>query len=100
MFRLGDLMQYWNPQWALERAGFSGGRGWHGRYYEHSTELSQGMKYVLVNGRLEYDNGHLTGVTARSILRGRERTDPTLLFTARVGDFACRHKKLSSRGQH
>ena len=38
--------------------------------YEHSTELSQGVKYVFVNGQLEYDNGHLTGSTAGSVLRG------------------------------
>jgi len=38
--------------------------------YEHPTELSQGVKYVFVNGQLEYDNGHLTGLTAGSILRG------------------------------
>jgi dihydroorotase/N-acyl-D-amino-acid deacylase len=38
--------------------------------YEHSTELSQGVKYVFVNGQLEYDNGHLTGTAAGSVLRG------------------------------
>ena len=38
--------------------------------YEHSTELSQGVEYVFVNGQLEYDNGHLTGITAGSVLRG------------------------------
>ena len=38
--------------------------------YEHSTELSQGVKYVFVNGQLEYDNGHLTEITAGSVLRG------------------------------
>ena len=38
--------------------------------YEHSTELSQGVKYVFVNGQLEYDNGHLTGTVAGSVLRG------------------------------
>jgi hypothetical protein len=26
-FELADLMQYWNPDWSLERAGFGGGRG-------------------------------------------------------------------------
>lgn len=38
--------------------------------YEHPTELSQGVKYVFVNGQLEYENGHLTGVTAGTVLRG------------------------------
>lgn len=26
LFRLGDLMKYWNPDWSLERAGFGGVR--------------------------------------------------------------------------
>jgi dihydroorotase/N-acyl-D-amino-acid deacylase len=38
--------------------------------YEHPTELSQGVKYVFVNGQLEYDNGHLTGATAGVALHG------------------------------
>lgn len=38
--------------------------------YEHPTQLSEGVKYVFVNGKLEYDNGHLTGVTAGDVLRG------------------------------
>jgi ADP-ribosylglycohydrolase len=27
LFRLGDLMQYWNPDWTLDRAGFGGAGG-------------------------------------------------------------------------
>ena len=27
LFKLGDLMQYWNPDWILERAGFGGAGG-------------------------------------------------------------------------
>jgi N-acyl-D-aspartate/D-glutamate deacylase len=38
--------------------------------YEHPTQLSEGVKYVFVNGKLEYDNGHLTGVMAGDVLRG------------------------------
>jgi len=38
--------------------------------YENPSLLSQGVKYVLVNGQLEYDDGHLTGVKAGAILRG------------------------------
>jgi N-acyl-D-amino-acid deacylase len=41
--------------------------------YEHSTELSQGVKYVLVNGQLEYDDGHLTGATAGTVLHHFEK---------------------------
>jgi len=38
--------------------------------YENPVQLSQGVKYVLVNGQLEYEDGHLTGVTAGRVLRG------------------------------
>jgi N-acyl-D-aspartate/D-glutamate deacylase len=45
--------------------------------YEHSTELPQGVKYVLVNGQLEYDDGHLTGAKAGNVLRGAGWTHET-----------------------
>jgi N-acyl-D-amino-acid deacylase len=38
--------------------------------YKNPVELSEGVKYVFVNGQLEYDNGRLTGVHAGKILRG------------------------------
>ena len=38
--------------------------------YENSVQLSAGVKYVLVNGQLEYGNGQLSGVKAGKILRG------------------------------
>jgi N-acyl-D-amino-acid deacylase len=38
--------------------------------YENSTTLSEGIKYVFVNGQLEYANGQLTGVRAGRPLRG------------------------------
>ncbi len=38
--------------------------------YENPTRLSEGVKYVFVNGQLEYENGQLTGVTAGRVLRG------------------------------
>jgi dihydroorotase/N-acyl-D-amino-acid deacylase len=37
--------------------------------YEHPTELSEGIKYVFVNGQLEYDNGRMTGTNAGVALR-------------------------------
>jgi len=37
--------------------------------YQHPTELSQGVKYVFVNGQLEYDQGRLTGARAGIALR-------------------------------
>jgi N-acyl-D-amino-acid deacylase len=38
--------------------------------YENSTALSQGVKYVFVNGQLEYEDGKLTGTKAGSVLHG------------------------------
>ena len=38
--------------------------------YEHSTRLSQGVKYVFVNGQLEFEGDHLTGTQAGRVLRG------------------------------
>lgn len=39
--------------------------------YEQPAQLSRGVKFVFVNGQLEYDNERLTGVTAGRPLRGR-----------------------------
>jgi N-acyl-D-amino-acid deacylase len=38
--------------------------------YENPSQLSEGVKYVFVNGQLEYDNGNLTGTKAGVVLRG------------------------------
>ena len=38
--------------------------------YEKPTQLSEGVKYVFVNGQLEYENGKLTGLQAGKPLRG------------------------------
>ncbi len=38
--------------------------------YEKPAQLSRGVKYVFVNGQLEYEQDHLTGMKAGSILRG------------------------------
>ena len=38
--------------------------------YEEPAQLSRGVKYVLVNGQLEYENGRLTGTAAGRPLRG------------------------------
>lgn len=37
--------------------------------YEHPTQLSQGIKYVFVNGQLEYEDGHITDKKAGVALR-------------------------------
>jgi len=38
--------------------------------YTGPTKLSRGVDYVLVNGRLKYDHGKLTGTLAGRPLRG------------------------------
>ncbi len=46
--------------------------------YENPIQLSEGVQYVFVNGKLEYDRGNLTGTNAGRILMGpgvKETTD-------------------------
>lgn len=38
--------------------------------YENPAQLSEGVKYVFVNGKLEYEQGKSTGVIAGIVLRG------------------------------
>jgi N-acyl-D-amino-acid deacylase len=38
--------------------------------YENPTQLSQGVKYVFVNGQLEYEDGRPTGTKAGGVLHG------------------------------
>jgi N-acyl-D-amino-acid deacylase len=38
--------------------------------YENPAQLSEGIKYVFVNGQLEYGDGHLTGTKAGTVLHG------------------------------
>jgi N-acyl-D-aspartate/D-glutamate deacylase len=38
--------------------------------YQNPAQLSEGIKYVLVNGQLEYEDGHMTGTKAGTVLHG------------------------------
>ena len=38
--------------------------------YTQPAQMSKGVKYVFVNGQLEFEDGKLTGVTAGKPLRG------------------------------
>ena len=38
--------------------------------YENPTQISPGVKYVFVNGQLEYEDGKLTGAQVGRVLRG------------------------------
>jgi N-acyl-D-amino-acid deacylase len=44
--------------------------------YENPTQISEGVKYVFVNGKVEYEDGKLSGVNAGRILRGPGWTHP------------------------
>ena len=39
--------------------------------YQSPAQLSVGVKYVFVNGKLEFEDGHVTGQVAGTILHGR-----------------------------
>jgi len=38
--------------------------------YQNPAQISEGVKYVFVNGKVEYEDGKLTGLKAGRILRG------------------------------
>jgi N-acyl-D-amino-acid deacylase len=38
--------------------------------YQSPAQLSEGIRYVFVNGQLEFEDGHLTGAKAGSVLHG------------------------------
>jgi N-acyl-D-aspartate/D-glutamate deacylase len=38
--------------------------------YENPAQISEGVKYVFVNGELEYQDGKITGSNAGKVLRG------------------------------
>lgn len=38
--------------------------------YQNPAQLSEGIKYVFVNGQLEFEDGHLTGTKAGKVLYG------------------------------
>ena len=44
--------------------------------YTNPTLLSQGVDYTIVNGKIEYSHGELTGVAAGQVLRGRGWSSP------------------------
>ena len=39
--------------------------------FTQPAQLSEGVAYTIVNGRIEYDHGRLTGAAAGQVLRGR-----------------------------
>jgi N-acyl-D-aspartate/D-glutamate deacylase len=43
--------------------------------YEAPTQVSVGVKYVFVNGKLEFEDGHVTGQIAGTVLHGSATPD-------------------------
>jgi N-acyl-D-amino-acid deacylase len=55
--------------------------------YENPTQLSEGVKFVFVNGSLEYEDGRLTGVAAGRVLRGEGwQPDSASSYVTGAGD--------------
>ena len=61
LFRLGDLMQYWNPEWVLERAGFGGAGG--------GMRGIRGMTYLDGDVLATYPRDEVRGLVLRRTAR-------------------------------
>ena len=74
LFKLGDLMRYWNPDWTLERAGFGGAGG--------GMAGIRGITYLDGEVLSTYPRDEVRG----TVLRRSARLDaePTLQFKAGV----------------
>jgi hypothetical protein len=74
IFRLGDLMQYWNKDWTLERAGFGGAGG--------GMRGIRGITYLDGEVLATYPRDEVRGVVLRRSLTVRNAR--TLRFQAGV----------------
>ena len=72
LFRLADLMQYWNPDWTLERAGFGGAGG--------GMPGIRGITYLEGAVLATYPRDEIRGTVLRRALKLGDR--PTLQFQA------------------
>jgi hypothetical protein len=74
LFKLADLMQYWNPDWTLERAGFGGAGG--------GMPAIRGITYLDGPVLATYPRDEIRGtVLRRTVNLG---SNPSLTFTAGV----------------
>ncbi|HEY4110600.1 MAG TPA: ADP-ribosylglycohydrolase family protein [Puia sp.] len=92
LFRLADLMKYWNPEWTLERAGFGGALGGmpgiRGITYLDSDVLAtyprDEVKAVVLTRRLRVDGvKHLSfeaGVDSQRVWRCMVYANNKVLF--------------------
>jgi hypothetical protein len=74
LFRLADLMRYWNPDWTLERAGFGGAGG--------GMPGIRGITYLDEEVLSTYPRDEVRGTVLKRIVR--LGNDPTLKFKAGV----------------
>jgi ADP-ribosylglycohydrolase len=74
LFKLSDLMQYWNPDWTLERAGFGGAGG--------GLPGIRGITYLDGDTLATYPRDEIRGVVLRRTVTLGE--DPHLSFHAGV----------------
>lgn len=72
LFRLSDLMQYWNPDWTLERAGFGGAGG--------GMPGIRGITYLDGNVLSTYPRDEVRGTVLKRSLH--LSADPRLTFQA------------------
>lgn len=61
LFKLADLMQYWNPDWTLERAGFGGAGG--------GMPGIRGITYLDGNVLATYPRDEIRGTVLRRALK-------------------------------
>jgi hypothetical protein len=74
LFELADLMQYWNPEWRLERAGFGGAGGGLGGI--------RGMTFLAGDVLVTYPRDEVRGLLLRRTVTLGEK--PILRFQAGV----------------
>jgi ADP-ribosylglycohydrolase len=74
LFRLADLMQFWNPDWSLERAGFGGAGG--------GMSGIRGITYLEGDVLATYPRDEIRGTVLRRALKLGDK--PFLRFQAGV----------------
>jgi hypothetical protein len=72
LFRLADLMQYWNPEWKLERAAFGGAGGGMGGI--------RGITYLDGDTLATYPRDEVRGLVLRRTVQLGSK--PVLMFSA------------------
>jgi len=77
LFKLADLMQYWKPDWTLERAGFGGAGG--------GMAGIRGITYLDGDVLATYPRDEVRGLVLRRTLKLRDRASLTFQAGADAG---------------